>query len=160
FHNGAAFDADDVVYTFNLVSNPDSKVFTPSNVNWIESAEKLDPYKVRIHLKRPFPAALEYLALVTPIYPHDYRAQVGPEGMGKAPVGSGPYKIVRVDGVREIDMVRNDDYFAESPKGKARIGKLVIRAVPDEVTEMAELLAGNADWIWNFNSDQFDRINA
>src|SRR5690349_12027494 len=23
FHNGAAFDADDVVYTFNLVSNPD-----------------------------------------------------------------------------------------------------------------------------------------
>jgi peptide/nickel transport system substrate-binding protein len=160
FHNGAAFDADDVVYTFNLVSSPDAKVLTPSNVNWIASAEKLDQYKVRLHLKKPFPAALEYLALVTPIYPHEYRAKVGPEGMGKAPVGSGPYKIVKVDGVAEIDFVRNEDYFAESPKGRPKIGKLVIRAVPDEATEMVELLAGNADWIWNFNADQFDRINS
>jgi peptide/nickel transport system substrate-binding protein len=159
FHNGAAFDADDVVYTFNLVSKPEAKVLTPSNVNWIKDAEKLDQYKVRIHLQKPFPAALEYLALATPIYPHEYRAKVGPEGMGKAPVGTGPYKVAKVDGAKEYDLVRNDEYFDGSPKGKAKIGKINIRAVPDEATEMAELLAGNADWIWYFNPDQFDRIN-
>jgi len=29
---------------------------------WIKHDEKIDQYKVRIHLKAPFPAALEYLA--------------------------------------------------------------------------------------------------
>jgi peptide/nickel transport system substrate-binding protein len=30
--------------------------------------------------------------------------------------------------------------------------------VPDAATEMTELLSGRADWIWNFNADQFDRV--
>src|ERR1044072_6093328 len=45
FHNGDAFDADDVVYTLNFVSKPENKATTQSNVNWIDHAEKLDPYR-------------------------------------------------------------------------------------------------------------------
>ncbi len=48
FHNGAEFDADDVVYTLNFVSKPENKVVTQQNVDWIDRAEKLDKYKVRI----------------------------------------------------------------------------------------------------------------
>ena len=48
FHNGEEFDADDVVYTLNFVSKPENKVVTQSNVNWIDRAEKIDKYKVRI----------------------------------------------------------------------------------------------------------------
>src|SRR5687768_11980826 len=44
FHDGSAFSADDVVYTINTVSNPDSKVSTPSNYSWIEKAEKTGEY--------------------------------------------------------------------------------------------------------------------
>ena len=40
FHNGEKFDADDVVYTLNFVSNPDNKVLVQRNVNWIEKTEK------------------------------------------------------------------------------------------------------------------------
>jgi peptide/nickel transport system substrate-binding protein len=158
FHNGDAFSADDVVYTINTVVAPDSKVTVPSNFNWIKSAEKLGEHAVRVHLVKPFPTALEYFALVVHIWPKEYRSKVGPEGYSKAPIGTGPYKIARVDGVAQIDLVRNEDYFAESPKGKAKIGKLTIRAVPDAATEMTELLSGRADWIWNFNADQFDRV--
>ena len=60
FHNGEAFDADDVVYTLNFVADPNNKVLNQTNVDWIKNAEKLDPYKVRVHLKAPFPAALEF----------------------------------------------------------------------------------------------------
>ena len=58
FHNGEEFDADDVVYTLNFVSKPESKVVTLQNVSWIARAEKLDKYKVRIVTKSPFPAAI------------------------------------------------------------------------------------------------------
>ena len=62
FHNGEAFDADSVVYTLNFVANRDNKVTTQQNVNWIEKAEKLGQYKVRVVTKKVFPAAIEYLA--------------------------------------------------------------------------------------------------
>ncbi len=58
YHNGEEFDADDVVYTFNFVSDPVNKVKTQRNVNWIERAEKLGKYKVRLITKKPFPAAI------------------------------------------------------------------------------------------------------
>ena len=72
FHNGEELDADDVVYTINWVSNPDNGVKTQSNVNWIKDAEKVDKYKVLVHLKKPFPAALEFVSGTLPIYPQDY----------------------------------------------------------------------------------------
>jgi peptide/nickel transport system substrate-binding protein len=159
FHNGDKFTADDVVYTINTVVAPDSKVTTPSNFNWMKSAEKLDDYRVRVNLVKPFPAALEFIALVVPIWPKEYRTKAGPEGYSKNPVGTGPFKITKVDGVAQIDFVRNDAYSAESPKGMPKIGKMTIRAVPDATTEMTELLSGRADWIWNFNADQFDNVN-
>jgi peptide/nickel transport system substrate-binding protein len=157
FHNGDSLTADDVVYTINTVSSPEGKVIVPSNYNWIAKAERISDHAVRVTYKKPFPAALEYFALVVPIWPKEYRTKVGPEGYAKAPVGTGPYRIARIDGVAQIDFVRNDAYF-DGPKGKPKIAKMTIRAVPDAATEMTELLSGRADWIWNFNPDQFDAV--
>src|SRR3954468_16353164 len=131
FHDGSPFTADDVVYTLNLVSDPGSKVSTPANYNWIEKAEKTGELSVRVKLKRPTPAALEYFALVIPIYPKAYREKVGAEGYAKAPVGSGPYKMVKVEPGVSIDFERFEDYWAGSPKGKPAIKKLNVRFVPD-----------------------------
>ena len=58
FHNGEEFDADSVVYTLNFIANPDNKVTTQQNVNWIEKAEKLGKLKVRLTTKKVFPAAI------------------------------------------------------------------------------------------------------
>jgi len=159
FHDGSVLTADDVVYTLNLASDPASKVSTPANYNWIDKAEKTGELSVRVKLKRPTPAALEYFALVLPIYPKAYREKVGAEGYAKAPVGAGPYKMTRVEPGVSIDFERFEDYWAGSPKGKPAIKKLSVRFVPDATTEMTELLAGRADWIWNFNPDQFDNVN-
>ena len=158
FHNGDPFTADDVVYTLNTVSAPDSKVSTPSNTNWIEKAEKIDDFSVRAKLRKATPAAFEYFAMVIPMYPKAYREKVGPDGYAKAPVGAGPYKIVKVE-AGQVDFERFADYYADSPKGRPAIGKLQVRFVPDATTEMTELLAGRAEFIWNFNADQFDAVN-
>jgi peptide/nickel transport system substrate-binding protein len=159
FHDGSPFSADDVVYTLNLASDPTSKVSTPANYNWIEKAEKTGDLSVRVKLKRPTPAALEYFAMVLPIYPKAYREKVGAEGYAKAPVGTGPYKITKVEPGVSIDFERFEDYWAGSPKPKPSIKKLSVRFVPDATTEMTELLASRADWIWNLNPDQFENVN-
>ena len=159
FHDGGTMTADDVVYTINLASDPASKVATPANYSWIDKAEKVDDYKLRVKLKKPTPAAMDYFALVVPIHPKAYREKVGTEEFSRAPVGAGPYKIVKVDPSKEVHFERFVDYWKDSPKGIPKIGKLHVRFVPDAATEMTELLAGRADWIWNFNADQFDSVN-
>ncbi len=159
FHNGDKFSADDVVYTINgLLTDKDLAV--PSNYLFLAGAEKLDDYHVRLKLKRVFPAALQYIAMVLPIYPKAYREKVGHDGFSKAPIGTGPYKITKVDGVNEIDMERNEAYFADSAKPKPAIRFIKIHEVADAATEMAELLGGRADWIWDFSPDQFDAVAA
>jgi peptide/nickel transport system substrate-binding protein len=159
FHDGSTLSPDDVVYTINMAANPESKVATPSNYAWIDKAEKTGDWTVRIKMKKPTPAALEYLAMVTPIHPKAYREKVGADGFAAKPVGAGPYKIVKNVQGQEVVFERFEDYWAGSPKGKPAIKTLHVRFVPDLSTEVTELLAQRTDWIWNINPDQIESIN-
>jgi len=158
FQDGSPFSADDVVYTVNTVL-ADKSIAVPSNFLWLAGAEKLDDYKVRIRLKRIFPAALEYLATVLPIWPKATRERLGPEAYAKLPVGAGPYRITHVDGSAEVEMERFDGYYADSPKGRPAIRRLVMRAVNEPVGLTAEILGNRADWVWQVVPDAFDHLS-
>jgi peptide/nickel transport system substrate-binding protein len=158
FHNGDPVTSADVVYTIKVATDPKSGIFVPSNYTWIAGAEAIDEHTVRIKTKAAFPAALQYYAFVTPIYPSAYRERVGRDGYNKQPIGAGPYRITKVDGVAEIDMERFEDYYPESSKGRPAIKNIVIKQVNDATTELTGLLSGQADWIWQYNPDQFDNI--
>ena len=159
FHDGSTLTADDVVYTINMAADPASKVATPSNYAWIGKAEKTGEHTVRIKMSRPTPAALEYLAMVTPIHPKAYRERVGPEGFAARPVGAGPYKIVKNEQGKEVVFERFDDYWAGSPKGRPAIKTLHVRFISELATQVTELLAQRSDWMWNLNPDQREQIN-
>lgn len=157
FHDGSDFTADDVVYTVNFVADETNGAVTQRNVNWMDHAEKIDDYTVRIFTKAPFPAALEYLSGPVSIYPADYYAEVGPSGMGLKPIGTGPYKVVSVDPGKHFVLEANEDYF-DGPKGKPQIGHVDIRTIPDVNTQIAELFSGQLDLIWQVPSDQAERM--
>jgi peptide/nickel transport system substrate-binding protein len=158
FHNGAEFDADDVVYTLNFVSRPESRVVARQNVDWIERAERLDRYKVRIVAKRPFPAAIDYLAGPIMIHPHEYYRRVGPRGMNEKPIGSGPYRVAEHALGKSIRLQRNPDYFKDSPKPQPTIDRIEIRFIPDTQTQVAEVLAEGLDIIMNVSADQAQHL--
>jgi peptide/nickel transport system substrate-binding protein len=160
FHNGDKFTADDVVATFNVVTGPDAKIATRQNTDWIGSAEKAGEYQVRLRLKTPFPAALEYLAGPTPIYPGAYFKKVGVEGFSKAPVGTGPYKITAVVPGQGVTMVRNPAYFKDSPVGQPRIGTVRFVVIRDPEARVAQLMTGAVDWIWRVPADQAESLAA
>ena len=160
FHDGSPFTAEDVVFTFNYVLTPEAKVVTKQNVSWMASTEKLDDYKVRIKLKGPFPAALEYLAGPTPIFPAAYFKKVGLDGFAKAPVGTGPYRITSVDSGKGVKLEKSKTYWKGSPLGDVAIGKLEFRVIPDGDTRMAELMTGGVDWIWRVPTDQAKQLES
>ncbi|MFG1311764.1 ABC transporter substrate-binding protein [Xanthobacter tagetidis] len=160
FHNGDPLTADDVVFTLNWAVSPEAKVVTKQNVAWIKSAEKIGDDKVRIHLNGPFPAAIEYLSGPVVIYPQKYFEKVGLDGFAKAPIGSGPYKITAVTPGKGVTMEKNTNYWKDSPLGQPSIGKLVFRIIPDQETQLAELMTGGVDWIWRVQADQAKQLEA
>jgi peptide/nickel transport system substrate-binding protein len=157
FHDGSPMTADDVVYTVQ-VATTDPRVAVPGNFAFLAGAEKIDDMHVRLKLKQVFPAALEYIAMTLPILPQAYRERVGAAAYAREPVGTGPYRFTKLDTGSEIDLDRWDGYF-DGPKGKPAIAHLVIHQVADATSEVTEILAGRADWIWMFDPDQFDVIS-
>lgn len=160
FQNGEAFDADDVVYTLNFVSDRANKALMRRGWTDIERAEKRSQYEVRIHLKHVIPAMLEELATLFFIYPDQYYREVGPMGMNTHPVGTGPYRVTHVEPGKSIDFERFDGHFPGSAKGRPAIGKLRFRMIPDKETQLVELLAGGVDWIWRVQADQLQHLRS
>lgn len=153
FHNGQPMTADDVVYTLNLVSSKEYNARYQIAVEWIDHAEKLGDYDVRLHMKRANPLALEMLAGNLPIYPKAYYESVGSQGMSVKPVGAGPYKLVEMTPGTRYVLERFEDYYAGSPKGAAKIKRMVVRVLPESNTQYAELVNGQLDWIWRVPPD-------
>ena len=157
FHDGSPFSADDVVYTVaTILADPDISV--PSNFTWLEGAEKVDSHRVRLKLKRIFPAAIEYVAMVLPIWPQAAREAMGARAFAEAPVGAGPYRLTGREGYRRLLLERFEGYYPDSPKGRPAIAKLQIDQVPDAASELDALLAGRVDWIWNFLAEANDTV--
>ena len=156
FHDGTPFSADDVLATVAaILAGP--PVAVPSNYAWLDGAEKIDSHRVRLKLKRVFPAALEYVAMVLPILPQGARERTGEQALAAAPVGTGPYRLAGADpALRRIVLERFDGYYADSPKTRPAIGKLQIDQVANAAEELEAIASGQADWIWNFPAEQIE----
>lgn len=124
FHDGSKFTADDVVFTLNFASDPANHTLMQQYSNWIEKVEKIDELKVRIIAKRPTPAAIEYLAGPLVMLPHKYYQEVGTKGMNAKPVDTGPFKVIKHDPGRIIELVRNDDYFEGGQKSRPKVDRV------------------------------------
>jgi peptide/nickel transport system substrate-binding protein len=164
FHNGKQFKAEDVAYTVNHVVHKDSGTTTRNNVAWMKSAEVVSDFVVRIHLEKPFPAALEYLSGPVVIYPKgnfDNAKDVGgKKDYGTSPaVGTGPYIVTEQKPGERFVFKANPNYFG-GPKGKPRIGTIVFRVIPDPEAQIAELLTGGVDWLWDVPKDKAEQIGA
>lgn len=153
FHDGSPFNADDVVATVEYVtSNP-----TPQSIFFLEGAEKIDDRTVRLKTAGTQPAILDYIANLLPIYPGDYYAEAGPEGMSRAPIGTGPYRVAEHIAGERVLMEINEDYFG-GVKGKPSIQTLEFRRIGEFNTQAIELMSGGLDWIWRVPPDAVPRL--
>src|SRR5262245_6024587 len=141
FHNGDLLTADDVKFSFERYRGASAKALKDR----VRQVQIVDPHRVRFQLKEPWPDFLTFYA--TPatgaawIVPRKYVEKVGDEGFKKAPVGAGPYRFVSFTPGVELVVEAFEQYWRKTPSVK----RLVLRAVPDEVTRVAMLKRGEID---------------
>ena len=154
FHDGTPFSARDVKATFDRVLNPENKLTARGNHAKIKSVDVVDDLTVRFKTDGPYPLFVERLTAQV-MQSEKVIREKGHEWMQENPVGTGPYKLAKWAKKQEHLLTRNDDYWGPKPAFKY----VRIRIIPEQATQIAELISGGVDIIKAVPPDQMDVIN-
>ncbi|MBU7023369.1 MAG: ABC transporter substrate-binding protein, partial [Theionarchaea archaeon] len=162
FHQGfGEMTADDVVFSF--ARQYDSNNWYHDKGEWaywgymftdIESVEKLDTYKIAIHMKQPNASIMTSLAMFTVAIVSEKAAQEFGDDYFKNPVGTGPFEFVEWVKDDHITLQAFQDYWRDPPK----IAQLVFKVIPDPSARLMALQAGEVHGIEYIDPKQLDIV--
>jgi microcin C transport system substrate-binding protein len=149
FHDGMPVTAEDAAFTFDLLIKEGRPLYAFYYAD-ITSAEALDKHRVKFNFKSN--ASRETLLITgqLPVLPkHYWKDRKFSESSLEIPVGSGPYKIARIDAGRSIVYERVKDYWGgDHPvqKGHYNFDKMVYDYYRDDVVALEAFKADEYDF--------------
>ena len=139
FHNGRTLTADDVIYSFQRVLDPDvnskrknlfekvegASEFGNGEKNTVEGFEKVDESEIRIRLIETMPHFLQLLATpAASIIPKEVY-QDPDQGYLEHPVGCGPFRFSRWERSNFLELTAHPDYY----RGRPRLDRVLFRFI-------------------------------
>jgi len=154
FHNGKTVTADDVVYTFKRILDPDNPKINASMLSDlpVSGIKKLDELTVRFTLdsaNAAFPDALaNYNSAIVP---------VGYDNKGvKDAIGTGPFKIESHTPNEKAEFSANENYWGEGPY----VDTLTLLQFTEPTARLNALLGGSADHMTMLQPAQVEVVTA
>jgi len=136
WHDGHQFTADDVLFTFERIKDPNTE--SPLYFNFKGSfVEKIDDYTVRFILDEPFAPFLENLTvgiLPAHLWKNIPIQNTHLSELNLKPIGTGPYKFSvltkdnRLGNIHTYTLERNEDFFGGLPHIKKVTFKFYINS--------------------------------
>jgi peptide/nickel transport system substrate-binding protein len=154
-HTGKHFDADDMVATVNYIVDPKTKVQNKQRYTFVESAEKLSPTRLRLHLVKAEALSLLFISnYFTAMDGEVLKKMENGADYGRLSAASaGPYKVVSVDRTKGFVLERFEQMSKSFTHRRAPIKRIEIIPVPDRQTQVAQLLTGGVDMLRNVPPD-------
>lgn len=149
--DGAPFNADDVVFSTNVVNNTANNEVGRLGWDQITKMDEPDKYTVVYHLKKPYSPFIETFfstAGANPcVLPKHLLAQypnINHVAYNSLPVGIGPFKYLRWNRAQDIVLVPNPLYW----RGQPRLKEVIFKIIPDRNTVLSQLQAHEID-MWH-----------
>jgi peptide/nickel transport system substrate-binding protein len=144
---GQPFTCDDVLFTWEAVTHPDSGAVSTSNFVNITSVECPDDLTAVVTYEPFFAPYIETFESILPRH-----ATGPPEEMQKwiynwSPVGTGPFRMQEWVPGDHLTMVKSEN-FRDYP-AKPYLDKVVIRMTPSREVGMAMIQTGEVDFLWD-----------
>ena len=163
FHDGEALTAEDVVYSFERILDPDSGYAYRSQIETIDEVVAVDDLNVQFKLNRVTGPFEIYMAFPgSSIVPKDL-VESGWD-LNAQPVGSGPFKFVSYTPRDSIVFERNDDYYEE---GRPYFDGMVYRIISDPTALANGMKSGEIHFSnevppkdWNAITSQENMVDA
>jgi len=145
WHDGHPFTAEDVIFTYGYLSNPEIDLPSPKTFSIPETYEIIDELTFTITGESPIPSKL---AEWDTFLPKHIWENVDPKTFSTAPEGNlmvdvGPFKFAEYKVGEYIRFVRNDDYYG----GKPYLDEIIYRILPDKTAAAAALESGQIDFV-------------
>mgnify|MGYP001307189683 CR=1 FL=1 len=157
FHNDLPFDATSVIETILFLKSKSAKRYLIANeVKNIKSVQALSNYKIQISTYKPDSILPRRLSIVM-IIDHNLLNDIGPEGYGKNPIGTGSFKFLKW-GVGNSSVTLKP--FKKNKLNKTNINSLILHRIPNALGREQALIAGDMDIVENINSDAFHKIKS
>ena len=154
WHDGEAFDADDVAYTYNYYRNPDNAAATASNFVGVSDVQAADPNTVVVTLEQPNAALLTRLGQAG-LVPQHHHSEIGEDAYKADPIGTGPFVLQEWRAAEFTECVRFDDYW----EGAAHMDGIREDIVPEASVRAIALENGEADSaVWPLVTDDHVRF--
>lgn len=146
FHDGKPVTADDVVFTFARILDPDTATLAKGFfASWLKEVKKVDAQTVELVLKFPFPDGAPRLTLAKIMPKHVFSK---PGAFDKAitglAVGSGPYKQTRHTPKSNTTFEAYDGYNGPRKAAFKKMNWLTIVDAPARVAKISGSSAGAA----------------
>ena len=152
FHNGNPFNAADVKFSFERLSDPEVSEFTNTGKQ-IETVTIVDDYTVDIKTKQPIPWFANNMHQVF-IMDKESTEKRDPGEVMVKPIGTGAYKLVEWVKGSYIRMEANADYWEGAPPVK----KVEIRPITESSTRFAALVSGQVDIVTGIPVELYDKV--
>lgn len=145
FHDGTPFTADDVVFSLGRVPNvPNNASPYTGQLLGVTAVRKVDDNTVDVRTDgflSLLPAQVAKLAIVSR---HAAEGKATEDfNAGRAAVGTGPYRVVEVQGKERLLLQRFDAYWGRKPDWE----RVEFRVLPSDSSRTAALLSGDVDLI-------------
>jgi peptide/nickel transport system substrate-binding protein len=151
FHDGRPLTSRDVKWTLDSLTNGSVVSIRAATYRHVTKVEAPDATTLIIHLSEPDATLLWNLS--------DGAFGIVPYGSGKElasnPIGSGPFKFMKLDPDNLVLLDRNDNYWGTP----AKVAHVRFNVVPDATTRALELRKGSAD-IASTNSISADLVKS
>lgn len=149
WHDGSAFSAADVVWTFNRLRDPEQGLPTADLYANIVSVEASGELQVTFTLAEPNPFFLYDLS--------DNHALIVKDGTEDASdfMGTGPFRVVRYSAEDRIELEANRSYFLE---GLPRLDRLEIIFFNDETAAVDALRSGQINLAMRMSTSLFESL--
>jgi peptide/nickel transport system substrate-binding protein len=144
WHDGKPVTADDVLFTFERILDPEANVLVGNFFrSWLQEVKKVDDRTVELVFKYAFPDAAPRLTIAK-IMPKHVFGQPGAwdQAKGGKAVGSGPYKLVQHNPKSNTSFEAFADYNGPRP---ATVKKMNWLTIVDAAARVAKISGGSAE---------------
>jgi peptide/nickel transport system substrate-binding protein len=137
FTNGEELDANAVKFSLDRIRRPELRTPLAVYARFFREIQVVDKHTVRVITPTPAPVLPLYMTRIG-IVPPRYLQEKGDEEYGRAPVGTGPYKLDRWVRGERVVLSANESYWG--PRNSAP--RVVWRYIPENATRVAALGSG------------------
>jgi peptide/nickel transport system substrate-binding protein len=160
FHNGDEMSAEDVAYTFRQgrlwganAQIPEGRAF----FGVLEAVEAVDRDTVRFRTRTADVLfEMRLASWCAWIVNKRHYEQVGIEGYGRQPIGTGPFRLASMRANDHMTFDAFDEYWMGRPNAR----RVIFREIPELSARIAGLVSGEFDLVTNVPPDQLRVLEA